>query len=45
VTAHVRFASNVNLLCDPDRIIDLDAEVANGVLDLHSYLSSLRPQP
>lgn len=34
VTARVRFASDVDLLCDLDRIIDLDAEVSNGALDL-----------
>jgi hypothetical protein len=35
--AHARFASDVNLLCDFDRIIDLDAEVTNGALDLRMH--------
>jgi len=32
--AHAPFASDVNLLCDLDGVIDLDAEVTNGALDL-----------
>jgi hypothetical protein len=28
------FASDVNLLCDVDGVIDLDAEVTKGALDL-----------
>jgi hypothetical protein len=32
--ARARFASDVDLLCDLDGVIDLDAEVANGALDL-----------
>jgi hypothetical protein len=34
VTAHLHFASDVDLLCHLDRIIDLDAERSNGALDL-----------